>query len=836
MAKIQKLKDDQEVDIYPVTHERAVFDSNNVKLESKISRMDVIDGATENGALYRPVVVDPDDYTKASYYITSSGKWNTAVAYKHMMLDVTKVKYMKITANQGHDAPGWFVTKFGIGYSGQQANVVENGYFKAKSGETIYVRVPEGAVGAAITYGQTDETYGWTYKPAEIVLYFAQTDELSDDVVQDEYIELPYYYVDKTRISTSVTAPGSTSVYSLVFPVSAGDLLMADFTWTGGACNFGLIDTPPVLGRSTYSNTQRQESQAAHYTYTSPIDGYFFICTWESATVLTSFSAKILNRKYKQTELTPSQLQKSVFDLNNYASPFTEVNLSALTTRTYMLGTDGCMHEETARHVIVPVQPYGRIFVKKNESRTYAHIAWLTSDASVVAPLPANLVSGTYRITDRSEDGNSYTVPEGASYCYVLTLYASNDYTPEVLSYSPPIGEADPTPVPEPDDEPLVFQNNPKHIYEPLLLAATRNHYYEGFFTPSTTTLLWFTDVHGDSIATKNVLLWKNKYATYIDDVIATGDQAQTHFYQSFNWWNTAGAGNILQVIGNHDAWANESQFNGTSYPGLTFQDMIEQQYGSTSFYVIKPTYVYNKYFAPYVANWNVIQPSDAAESGKCYYYKDYSAIRLIVLDMMHCARGEDWDGASRSSSVQLNWFADVLEDARQNNKPVVVATHMSPAFAIDMKYIPCPYNTTTFDGTTTTSDSTKFAYHYVNDFIAAGGEFVCWIVGHSHNDKIYTIQNGTANEQFVVCLTCASARNPSSIARGSAGIRVVGTKTEDAFQTITFDTARKLIKIVRVGQSINDMMKRYEQLTYRYANSTDDYNNTLPKGLVSCD
>ena len=67
MAKIQKLKDYQEVDIYPVTHERAVIDSNNVKLESKISRIDVIEGATENGALYRPVVVNPDNYTKASY-------------------------------------------------------------------------------------------------------------------------------------------------------------------------------------------------------------------------------------------------------------------------------------------------------------------------------------------------------------------------------------------------------------------------------------------------------------------------------------------------------------------------------------------------------------------------------------------------------------------------------------------------------------------------------------------------------------------------------------------------------------------------------------------------
>lgn len=779
---------------------------------------------------YQAVTIDQSEYTVASYYINSgTGKWSTSVSGKHIMLDVSNAKKIKVVANAEHNAYVIFVSRFMIGDSGKTAPVIGTTLI-VSAGKTGYASIPVGAVGAAVTYGTTDETYGWANKPAAIVLYNDRVNVVSEELDTSKTITVSPMYVDRARIADSVI--GSDNSTSIIFPVKQGDLLMADFMFTGSAIRYGFCSLPPVGGMGTYmyEETTKADTQI-HYSRKAPIDGYYFLCDNVSGTEFTSFSVRIKNEDVGAVVSDESNSRDSINEIFEHISPFSEVDFSELTKRKYRVGRDGLYYSDSARHVVIPVESGGKIKVIKNEDRTFAAICWLTEKGTLGSMNPAPLVPDTYRIQIDTDDATVFDIPEGANYCYVLTLDGGVDYTPEYVGYAKPLSEVLPD-----NSVPAIFKNNPQDEYEPLMLAARRAHYYSEFLTPAPTTLAWFTDVHGDRVATENVLMWEEKYSTLIDDIIATGDQAETHFYQNFDWWAETGANNILQVIGNHDAWATQSQFKQADYPGLTFNDMVEDTYGSTGNYVIKPRYVYDKYFAPFVSGWNVVQPDNAEANGQCYYYKDYPAIRLIVLDMMHCARGADWDGSTISSSAQLTWFASVLEDARTNNKPVVVATHMSPAFAIDMKYIPCKYNTTKFDGTTTTADATKFAYRYVDDFITAGGEFVCWLVGHSHNDKIYTIKTGTSTEQFVVCLTCASARNPSSIARGSAGIRVVGTKTEDAFNVISFDTARKLIKIVRVGQSISDMMERYQQLTYRYADSTDDYNNPLSKGLVSCD
>ena len=783
--------------------------------------------------LYRVETVDQDEYFPASYYIVSStGKWSTSTAAKHIMIDVSKAKKIKVTANAEHKAYVIFVSKFMIAKSGADAPVIGNPLV-VNAGETGYMDIPLGAVGAAVTYYETDVTYGYADKPAAIDLYYETTPEAVSD---GEYIDLPTIDADRAKIGNTVIAVDDLK--TILVPVSQGDWVCVDFAFTGSSLTYGYCERPPVLGDSIYSDKEITQPQSYKYSGSAPVSGYFFLCERTAATSITSFAAKKANNTTVGGDLSELRgTEKRTLAISEKISPFVAVDLTSLTLRRCYLDEIGVYKATDARHVIVPVAAGGRIRVTSREDYS-ATLAWFSGIGETPTSYgPAPIVDGTY-IFRVPSGGNTmeFDVPSGATYCYVFYRSTSGVLGyPTYFAYAKPVSESSGG---GGSDEADIFKRNPQDEYEPLMLAAKQNHYNRGnsaFNSPTPSTLLWFTDPHADKTAVQNVMRWKEKYGAYFDGVIASGDQVRVHFYEDFDWWDEAGAGDVMQVIGNHDSWATASQFDGTDYPGLTFSDMVQGAFGDT-YSIIKQKYVYDKFIAPYIEGWNVVQPDNAAANGYCYYYKDYAAMRLVVLDAMHYARSDDWDGSSFASSVQDAWFRAVLADAIQNNKPVVVCTHMSPAHLIDYTVVPSKYNTSDYVGTSSTSDVTRIAVRAVSEFIEAGGEFVCWLVGHNHNDRVYTVNTGTPTEQAVVVLTCASSRNPTSIARGSSGIRVVGTKTEDAFNVITFDTARKLVKLVRIGQSINDKMERYQQLSYRYAATTDDWGNPLAKGLVSCD
>ena len=288
------------------------------------------------------------------------------------------------------------------------------------------------------------------------------------------------------------------------------------------------------------------------------------------------------------------------------------------------------------------------------------------------------------------------------------------------------------------------------------------------------TTLLWITDAHAISADKRwtpqleKALRFATEHNANIDDILHTGDIVKAN---SADWdddlWINLGAERVLNVVGNHDV--------------LNSSNSAEVPVADT----------YARYFAPYIANWGVTHDGNTSH---CFYYKDYAnGIRLIVLDQQ----------TSSIASAQLTWLQGVLADARTNDKHVVVAGHYQP----DDTAVKIP--------SAFTSTKTNFGFRNsssyldaIDDFIEAGGIFVCWLVGHTHTDFLTKIPSH--HNQLVICQDCLACRIDTTADRN----RQTNTDSELCMNVISFCTDIsnshfRTITISRVGVEF-DMFNRH--------------------------
>ena len=302
--------------------------------------------------------------------------------------------------------------------------------------------------------------------------------------------------------------------------------------------------------------------------------------------------------------------------------------------------------------------------------------------------------------------------------------------------------------------------------------------------------LIHFSDIHGSIANIQRVLDFYNRYSNYIHDILHTGDSPSTYFGQD-NPFAAIGGDEILNVIGNHDCW-----IQGDTWP---------HPYNATA------QQVYEKFFAPYISEWDVT----SAGTNLCYYYKDYSTanVRLIVLDALHY------------DSTQEDWFASVLSGAKTAGYRVVAVTHY-PA-QTGLTGINCTFNslTATINSAETPPVGEQFermpesAFTAVDTFINNGGEFVCWLSGHTHEDFIGVVKEHT--NQIQIIISCANTSNTfSDCARTNL------TKTQDLFNVFTVDGTAKLIKLIRVGATMDKFMRKRETLCINYSTKEVISNN----------
>lgn len=307
----------------------------------------------------------------------------------------------------------------------------------------------------------------------------------------------------------------------------------------------------------------------------------------------------------------------------------------------------------------------------------------------------------------------------------------------------------------------------------PALLQSAQKPTYGQTTVPL--SLLHFSDPHGGSTNVARMIEMANAIGSPLDDIICTGDMVNNTYADGFAWWgNIPGAEKILTCIGNHDV------SDGTSYNkyGITTQE------------------AYNTYFAPYIANWGVTHTGT-----NTYYYKDYSSkkIRLIVLDYL-------LEGGN--ATAQNTWLQSALSGAKTNGYTVVIAQHcqMSNFQSIPSNFT-MVYKMTSYQYPTIYQAS-------VQSFIDDGGEFACYIAGHTHWDMLCI--NPDYPDQICVCVTCTAITG-----RDNDQIRVGGTKSQDGANIVTIDTTSKTVKLIRVGADIDSYLRPRNVLSISYADKT---------------
>ena len=362
--------------------------------------------------------------------------------------------------------------------------------------------------------------------------------------------------------------------------------------------------------------------------------------------------------------------------------------------------------------------------------------------------------SNTGEVADRYDQAlgeNEYLL---FAYNYAIGQYANNELSTTLPQNS------------------LSFEgqkNNIKDFQKELdyrsLVRGAKYAFSDNLATPL--QLIWFSDLHADEQELWHIKVFREWFAANLfDDVIATGDQQQSYFSGSFDYWASNGANNYLQVIGNHEVWEG-----GTDY--VTAAD------------------AYQKFFAPYISNWNVVSPG----ANLCYYYKDYSSsnIRLIVLDCMN------WD------SSQESWLVSSLNSAKSAGLYVVIAAHY---IAGNPTLIDCNYTAINMPTPEDVLDASVPAA--VANFMSDGGHFVCYIGGHYHKDCIYKLANYP--NQYGILTGCAS-RNQTE----KNNFRGGNTSFADLFNILQIDITYKMVKIVRVGADTDRWMRHKKLVSLNY-------------------
>lgn len=339
--------------------------------------------------------------------------------------------------------------------------------------------------------------------------------------------------------------------------------------------------------------------------------------------------------------------------------------------------------------------------------------------------------------------------------------------------------------------------NTPKEI-KPKLSNLARCYVRYGHSRSEYTPVLAFihiSDVHASNINILRVKEFYDEYQSYINGgVIDTGDWIGQNLANGLPS-ATDSVPEFIRILGNHDAYY---------YPDGHWE-------------LAPQTDCYNAFLKDYIENWGVVQPEGAEANGYCYFYKDYTAnnVRLICLDGEHLRSGDNLD------ATQLAWFQDTLASAKTGGLHVVVAIHRAP-FAL----VPMPENP--FDNIDFPNKSLApyggdhqpytEAYMAVKSFIDAGGVFVCWLCGHSHDDYFGIGNNADTANQLVIGVACAASN--AAATDGTTIARDSGQKSQDCFNVVGIDTNSKTIKLLRIGADYDRYMRKKNTLSWNYATS----------------
>ena len=766
MAKIQKIKDNENTDIYPLTHERAVWDTNGYTAEHKFSEVKPSD-------LYGSVNYDIQDIniSELPQYDNWPGESTFFNGGTRSVVLVEKGQVVKFTTTlvcRMH-----FITTINRGLYNSTVPSVFTCLMEA--GKTYYFHVPDGA--RALTFARI-HTSGEDRTPSALSIATPKNKGQQVEVVPTTVRQ---YRVSDTDVK--IVAVETSYAYAYVFPVKGGDTYYFFPTYSAGSLKYAYCAELPranvALSDTTTLNAAKFRQPGLSIAVNYENDGYCFVCCYNSS----GGAALSLSVEHVYDEANPTSVdtlpavKKSVDTIFASSDGYEAIDLSQFTKRNFNISLDTSLYgaDTSIKHVLVPVTPGQIIKVVRNTSYS-ARLAWLTSDDAPVAESVPAYVPGTRVFYQRETAGKAMTVPSGANFLYVYV--GVGKHTPSFVGVYTGVSEGSGGGAGNGD----ILTLNPDSEFDPKLISANKKYYSDS--APAPLVIAHLSDIHGNWSNVSRFIRFCEHHGNRIQVMLNTGDTVEGWLYNGSGtsggisgYHNIEGVENILTVIGNHDtALYDSGTWSWREYAGKV---------------------AYDEVLAPNISSWDVVQPTGADTNGYCYYYKDYvtNNIRLIVTDVMGY------------NDTQDAWLASVLSDARTNGYHVVIATHFaggrpsgeggSPAF----EKISCNYTTLYSLGTTASGLYTFAPESYkmmatVDSFIQAGGIFVGYIQGHYHADFVSKVAKYPNQLIFSIGATKAGEMRDYA--------HTVGKRDQDDFQIIAIDTYDKIVKLYKVGANVD--------------------------------
>lgn len=294
-------------------------------------------------------------------------------------------------------------------------------------------------------------------------------------------------------------------------------------------------------------------------------------------------------------------------------------------------------------------------------------------------------------------------------------------------------------------------------------------------------TLLHFSDLHADANALYRIVSFAESNPDLVDDIICTGDMVAGTYASITSWWDPK----VMTCIGNHDC-ASYDPDTGYDWTALSMAD--------------RDAY----YIAPFESNWDIMHTS-----GTSYYYKDYTdqKVRLIVMDdMLYNDNGAE-------ATAQTAWLASLLADAITNGYHVIIGIH-APHGGSEL--IRCSFTFYDWNSpmpTRSDCNTPQTVIDTVANAITNGLHFVGYIVGHIHQDFVWDAENDKS--QLMYAITTANTNTEAQWEMSGQD----RSEDVDAFNLVTIDTNRTLVKIIRGGGAdIDNHMRTRKAICFNYS------------------
>ena len=364
----------------------------------------------------------------------------------------------------------------------------------------------------------------------------------------------------------------------------------------------------------------------------------------------------------------------------------------------------------------------------------------------------------------------------------------------------------------------VVLRNSEAEQY---ICAARKNFILKNKLSESTSKMLicHFSDLHGDIARFNNVMelinYYKPEFAIHTGDLTVWNSADNTDFF--FDGIKNSDVP-IYNTIGNHETFGDKGLIEGGP---LTNE------------------YLHKRYISP-LENIN-------CNTEKGWYYTDFErhALRLIVLNPYEYFHD---DFRTRGKLVflqeQCDWLIDTLINASEKGYAVIIASHefaeTIPAGANDLgfcqRFTPYPWgvpkerkpNYIIEDIVDAFKHGKMLKKEYICDVSGEAvtlncsfdrcGEFICYLCGHQHGDYVGYLP--THKDQLSITMTCSGCFPPDFHNIGdevSDLPRIPDTVSEDAVNFYVIDREKKAITLIRVGASVNDIMKKRLWLTLPY-------------------